>query len=485
LQAAVCPARQRDRVFVGLEATVWAHDAGDTSALDGYVEAVQAGLPAGKEARRPLHWPLVFPEVFADAAVPGFDAIIGNPPFLGGQKISGALGAEYLANLQAWDGLGARGSCDLAARFVLRADKLLGPRGQLGYVTTNTLLEGATLVVGLLQLERRGWTVRRGISPHAWPSASVNLSVIEIWASKAPLTAEAVLDGEPVPRLSVDLQPYLRETGRPESLRENDGLVFQGSIVLGLGFTLEPAEATALIDEDPRNADVLFPYVIGADINRRPDTSASRWIINFRDWPLERAERYPELIERLRRLVKPERERTTHGRQLPWWQFLRPRPELYDTIRELDHVLAISLHGNVVLPVRAPTGQVFSHACGVFALEDFASLALPALTARLDDLGYALDSERHEIMLGRAIGLTKLYNQVHDPAIADPAILRLRKLHEEIDLAVLAAYGWQDLDLRVGHYPTKIGVRWTVSPDARFQLLDRLLVENHSRAGAT
>ena len=110
---------------------------------------VNAGLPAGKEPRRPLHWPLVFPEVFADAAAPGFDALIGNPPFLGGQKISGALGSRLPRWLQAWDGRGVRGSADLAARFLLRADALLGPRGQLGYVTTNTLIEGDTLAVGL------------------------------------------------------------------------------------------------------------------------------------------------------------------------------------------------------------------------------------------------------------------------------------------------------------------------------------------------
>jgi hypothetical protein len=85
-------------------------------------------------------------------------------------------------------------------------------------------------------------------------------------------------------------------------------------------------------------------------------------------------------------------------------------------------------------------------------------------------------------MLGRALGLTKLYNLVHDPVVTDPAIVRLRDLHEQIDHAVLAAYGWGDLDPQVGHHPTKIGIRWTVSPEVRFELLDGLLVENHRRA---
>jgi hypothetical protein len=228
LEAASRSPRQRENVFQRLYDSVWQVDVGgDVRVMAPFIDRVNAGLPEGKEPRRPLHWPLVFPEVFADVAQAGFDALIGNPPFLGGQKISGALGSDYLAGLQAWDGHGVRGSADLAARFVLRADRLLGPRGQLGFVTTNTLTEGDTLTVGLLQLEQRGWTVRRGRSPHPWPSSSANLSIIEIWASKAPVAATAVLDDEPVPRLGVDLQPYLRETGRPEPLPENDGIAFR------------------------------------------------------------------------------------------------------------------------------------------------------------------------------------------------------------------------------------------------------------------
>ena len=72
---------------------------------------LQEGRPLGTAPRTPLHWPIVFPEVFADAAAPGFDAVIGNPPFLGGKKISGHLGDDYRAWLQHWDGGGVKGGC--------------------------------------------------------------------------------------------------------------------------------------------------------------------------------------------------------------------------------------------------------------------------------------------------------------------------------------------------------------------------------------
>ena len=164
-----------------------------------------------------------------------------------------------------------------------------------------------------------------------------------------------------------------------------------------------------------------------------------------------------------------------------------------------------------------PTGQVFDQTCIVFAKDDFAShgdsvlvrsldmghalynrnactdirylpssvfvtLPRPRSTAELEaDLGRQLDQARHELMTSRAWGLTKTYNRVHDPDNHEPAIQELRDIHVAIDEAVMRAYGWEDLDLKIGHHPTKIGIRWTVSKEARFELLDRLLEENHRR----
>ena len=84
-------------------------------------------------------------------------------------------------------------------------------------------------------------------------------------------------------------------------------------------------------------------------------------------------------------------------------------------------------------------------------------------------------------MLGRSWGLTTTYNHVHDPDDHDPAVMALRDIHVAIDEAVMRAYGWEDLELKIGHHPTKIGIRWTVGKEARFELLDRLLEENQRR----
>ena len=83
------------------------------------------------------------------------------------------------------------------------------------------------------------------------------------------------------------LSPLGAVDGAPIRLAENAGIAFQGCIVLGMGFVLEPEEAAAWIEADPQNAEVLFPYLNGEDLNSRPDSSASRWVIDFND----RAER--------------------------------------------------------------------------------------------------------------------------------------------------------------------------------------------------
>ncbi len=479
---------------------------------------IQAGRPRGLSHRVLLHWPLTFPEVLADNRDPGFDAIVGNPPFLGGQKLTGTFGKDYAAWMQCYDGGGLKGSADLAARFVLRAQRLLNSHGQLGFIGTNTLVQGDTLEVGLAQAVRRGFTIRMGLNSHKWPSKSANLEIVEVWASAWPVgkDGERILDHNLVAQIGADLQPGSRVSGPKYRLSENADLAFQGSNVLGLGFTLSPDEAAALIEHDPRNADALAPYVTGHDLNQRPDHSASRWVINFRNWSLDRAETYPDLIDIVRTKVKPERDNNNRENyRANWWRYGENRPGLYTAIADLDHVLAIARVSSSVSPVRVPVGPVYSEKCVVFATSSFSLLAFLASSAHsswvvrytstirtdinyspsdvfltlprpdpsplLHELGQRLDDSRRELMLRRSWGLTTTYNHVHDPSDRDPAIVNLRNIHSAIDYAVLNAYGWSDLKPEIGHHQTSLGIRWTFGPTARSELLDRLLEENQRR----
>ena len=106
-----------------------------------------------------------------------------------------------------------------------------------------------------------------------------------MWGTVGPVADDVprISDDEPVKRITTLLEPGGRVEGNPMRLAENAGYRFQGCFVLGMGFILEPDEAQAWIAEDPRNAEVLFPYLNGEDLNSRPDCSASRWVIDFND----------------------------------------------------------------------------------------------------------------------------------------------------------------------------------------------------------
>jgi hypothetical protein len=65
----------------------------------------------------------------------------------------------------------------------------------------------------------------------------------------------------------------------------------------------------------------------------------------------------------------------------------------------------------------------------------------------LEDVGQRLYETRARYMIDTNQGLTKTYNALKDPACNDPRILELRRLHEEMDGAVLEAYGWGDISV--------------------------------------
>jgi len=482
------------------------------------VEASQRWLQHGRVDvsfdRRCFHWALELPEVWRRG---GFDAVVGNPPFQGGQRITGALGTSYRELLVAWLAGGRRGSADLVAYFVLRAAHALRAGGVAGVLATNTIGQGDTREVGLDALLADGYALMR-LPSEPWPGGA-NLEVAHLWLRRDGWSEPAVLDGRPVRAITASLEAASRVTGTAARLVANAGQSFQGSNVLGMGFVLTPEAAADLIARDARNADVVRPYLNGEDLNSCPDCSPSRCVIDFRDWPIERAREYAEPFEIVERLVRPERARLTEARTRDnWWQFTRARPELYRTIAPLDRVLVITLVSKVVQPTFSPANLVFAHMVGVLTYDDVAHFGLlssglhwwwavtrastmrtdvrytptdcfetfpqPRLTDAVSTAGGAVDAHRSAPMLDRQEGLTKTYNRVHDPAESAADIARLRELHVALDYAVRDAYGWTDLNLGHDFHETRQGTRYTFEPIARQEILDRLLELNHERRAA-
>jgi hypothetical protein len=465
------------------------------------------------KGRRPFHWPLEFPEVFVgkgDDA--GFAAIVGNPPFQGGNKITGVLGTDYRDYLVEHLAHGKRGSADLCSYFFLRATKLARQEAMCALLATNTIAQGDTREVGLDQIVASGWTIPQAIPSRKWPGEA-SLEVAHIWLRNGTWDAKYVLDDMPVKKIT----PFLTQSGgilgTPYKLSSNANKSFQGSIVLGMGFILAPDEAQALIAKDSRNKDVLFPYLNGEDLNSRPDQSPSRWVINFHDWPLEKAETYPDCIKIIREKVKPERDRNNRKiRREHWWQYAERASGLYSAIANMERVLVRSRVANIHSIAYIPNNCVYNERLVIFAKDQFAVLQanihevwareycstlrtdmlytpsdcfetfpFPLNTDNLEAIGERYYTHRQSIMLANQEGLTKTYNRFHDPHEHSAEIVKLRELHKEMDEAVAHAYGWDDLALGHGFHETKQGLRYTICETARREVLDRLLLLNHAR----
>ena len=277
----------------------------------------------------PFHWEVEFPEVF-DRENPGFDAFVGNPPFAG----KNAVAASNVGGYPDW--LKTRheqshGNADLVAHFFRRAFDLVRPGGTFGLIATNTIAQGDTRSSGLRWICEHGGEIYRATKRYQWPGeAAVVVSVLHVakagevrderTGSRNVEAADSgdrhatgrfpgrrVLDGAKVDAITA----FLFHRGGhadPVRLQANAGKSFQGSIVLGMGFTFDDtdkkgvasslAEMRRLIEADPRNRNIIFPYIGGEEVNTSPTHAHHRYVINFRDWPLRREDRSAAAVGR-------------------------------------------------------------------------------------------------------------------------------------------------------------------------------------------
>ena len=490
-----------------------------------------------KIPRKPLHWPLAFPEVFG-AGHGGFDAVVGNVPFLGGKRISGAMGGAFRDYIVAHLASGQAGSADLAAYFFLQVYSLLGSDGVFGLLATNTIAEGDTRQVGLESiLQESQATLISAYPSEVWPGkAAVVTSRVHI--RKGSWKGDVKLNKESVPYVSSFLSA--RDDWSLQRLKENLNQAFAGTYILGLGFTLSESEAKSMIADDSRNRDILFPYINGKELNSDPEQKPGRWVINFFDWSRERASAYEAAFEIVERKVKPERD--TKKRKVyreVWWQYAEKVGGLYRAIgrghnyekqpknwdfaaKPMEHVLISTRVTKHLIFSFVPNNMVFDIAINVFSLSkyhDFAVLQSSIHAAfvwkhasrlkndlrytptdvyqpfpgpfiddpqNLNILGETYHQLRSAIMQDNQVGLTKLYNRFHDPSDQNDRIAEMRHLHQKIDEAVASAYGWDDLDLEhdfhaVDYLPENDRVRFTISEKARNEVLDRLTILNKER----
>ncbi len=496
-------------------------------------KAAQGVPPPMPEAVRRLsapgwtfHWALEFPEVFHGKRPDPLDAeqtnkaawmdtFVGNPPFMGGSHISGTFGDAYLAWLLNHHA-GSHGNADLVAHFFRRAFHLLGVHGTLGFIATNTIAQGDTRATGLKWIITQGAKLYDAVSSMKWPVPGANVTVSVVHAAKGHISAlplEPRLSGHPVEHLNSRLRGK-PERADPVALAANGGKSYLGSKTYGQGFVLLPEQRRELIAKNPKNAERIFRYVGGEEINSDPDPDLERYVINFGQMDLEEAEKWPDLIRIVRELVKPERDNNNRESYRKWWwHFGEKRVELYEALRPLKRCLATSRHSKHLMFSWQPAHLVISEAAFAFPMEQdhwftvlqsrvhevwvrllsssmrndlryaasdcFETFPFPEDPAfsTLDALGAQLDAERRAYMKANGVGLTTTYNRLKDETVTEAAVQSLRALHEAVDRAVLGAYGWPEVQV-----PAYCGATAAQLETFEDEVLDRLFDLNERRA---
>jgi hypothetical protein len=445
-------------------------------------------LRTGDKAILPFHWEIEFPEVFGRVGR-GFDAFVGNPPFLGGTRISTSHGDHYKEWLySAFVQSGNR--MDLVAYFFRQAFMLLRHPGTLGLIGTNTVAQGDTRAGGLRFICNEGGVIYCAVRRLRWPGlAAVIVCTVNIAKGIAPVPV--ILDGEEVPQINAFLFPQGGHDD-PHRLKRNRGITFEGSKSYGQGFLFDDGDAKAnplstmreLIKANPKNAERIFQYIGGEELNESPTQSAHRYIIDFGEMAEDEARQWPALIDVLEIKVRPEREnnKSPEIAEWPWWQFWRVRADLYRSIATKKRAMVCSQTSKYLSFVFLPTGIVYSHKLIVLAMDGYSAFTVlqsrmhqnwayflgstmkddPVYTpsdcfetfpfpenfeadTKLEAVGKEYYEFRAALMVQNNEGLTKTYNRFHDPTETSPDIQKLRDLHAAMDRAVLDAYGWKAL----------------------------------------
>jgi len=502
------------------EVTTWLA----TGQYEGELKGMVADLCGGEKPVTPFHWEIEFPEVFTREN-PGFDCLVGNPPYAHKNAIVAGGGRNYIPYFQ--QGYPRfHGYSDLGTYFLRRAESLVRVTGCWTLLCTNTITEGKARESGLQAVLDAGSTIIAARSRIVWPGVA-NVVVCAPTVYRGEWSQLVVLDGLEVSAIGSRLAA---ETSRaPSMLIENKSLSSTGFLTYGRGFVIDPETAANKFAVDPRNREVVKPLLSASDFTDRPDLSPTQCVINFGTRSRVDAEQFRAPYIWLEEHAREDRLTATRADARDrWWLLVGRAERVYEEVSRqgLTHVLAnlhmAKHHAFALVPSDvAPEKNV-----NVFALASrsafailqsrvheawadrqssslrerssgrrytttscFATFPWPVAPRALSSLmsleriGEEYSARRHATMLSCCIGLTGLYNRLHDSEDAGEDIDGVRDLHAQMDRAVLDAYDWTDIK-PVYDFREQLdeSVRLTWAEDTRDDVLARLLELNRVRA---
>jgi type II restriction/modification system DNA methylase subunit YeeA len=327
----------------GIEINEYAHELAQATVWIGYIQWFYEngfGLPA-EPILKPLDNIQHMDAILAydahgnpvEPAWPAADVIIGNPPFLGGNKIRHELGDKYVDSLfKLYEGR-IPAFADLVCYWFEKARAKIPAGGtkRAGLLATQGIRGGANRRV-LERIKERG-DIFWAYADRKWilDGAMVHVSMVGFDDGS---TSWRLLDGREVPSINSDLTSSVDAT-RAALLEENANISFQGPSPKG-AFDIEADIARRML-ATPRNingrpnSDVVRPVVSAIDIGQR---SRMKWTIDFGLMSLDNASEYEVPFRHVQDHVYPVRSKNRRMAYAEkWWQYAEARPGMRNAVR--------------------------------------------------------------------------------------------------------------------------------------------------------
>ena len=251
---------------------------------------------------------------------PEVDVIIGNPPFQSKNKMQQEFGPSYVQSLRAAFP-DIPGRADYCVYWFRRAHDNLRAGKRAGLVGTNTSRQNYSRQGGLDYIVQHGGTIVEAVSSQPWSGeAAVHVSIVN-WIKGKQDGPKALLqligtdrqgpwEKELLPFINSSLS-FETDVAGAKRLRTNAGAeaCFQGQTHGHKQFLLTPEAANALIKENIRNREVLFPFLTADNMLSTFPPSPKRYVIDFHPRDVLASATYEQPFAIVRKFVLPDREK--------------------------------------------------------------------------------------------------------------------------------------------------------------------------------
>jgi SAM-dependent methyltransferase len=437
--------------------------------------------------------------------------IIGNPPYLGRNRLLAERGATYTAWL-AEHYPDVSGRSDYVAYWFRKAHNALPRGGRGGLVGTTAIRTGDTRKAALDYLIDNGGVIYDAVASQPWSGeAGVSVSIVNWSKGTVPDGRRLWLADGTIPRPVAEILGSLSaatdvRTAKILGVNKNPKVCWQGQVPGHRGFVLTPEEARRMVRQDSLSARVVHPYLIGDELVG--DGIPARFVIDIpAEDAMTAAAMAPAAFRRVRDLVLPDRQAAADDEQernrealarhpearvnrhheqflSTWWQLSWRRPTMVDALSRLPRYIALSAHASEHrLPMFSFVSSEIhpSNATFVFGLADDYSFGIlqsathvawfrercsrletrPRYTSKTVFDSFPWPQAPAQAAVDRVVQVVAqllafraermaqgiTIGQQYD-SLRQPGRSRLRDLHEALDRAVLEVYGFDpDEDL--------------------------------------